>query len=200
MMGAATPSAARDRILETASALFYAHGINNVGIDAVIARSGVAKMTLYRHFPSKDRLVLAFLEKIDADWTAWLRARVEAAGPGVQARPLAVFDALGEWFETPAFRGCPFISTAAEIHDPAHPVARAAWRFKWGLREYFSELLREAGYSRSDALADQFLLLADGAIVRAAMAGGSDAAASARAAAEALLAQAASPSRRRARP
>jgi AcrR family transcriptional regulator len=178
---------ARTRILDTATALFYRHGINNVGIDAVIAQSGVAKMTLYRHFPSKDALVLAFLEKMNADWSAWLRARVKASRRPRRTRPLAVFDALGEWFRTPEFRGCPFISTAAEIRDPEHPAYRAAWNFKRELRDYLAELLREAGRADANTLADQFLLLADGAIVRAAMSGGPEAATGARAVAELLL-------------
>lgn len=179
--------AARDRILDTATALFYRHGINNVGVDLVIARSGVAKMTLYRHFRSKDELILAFLEKINADWGSWLRGRVAASRLRGRNRPLAVFDALEEWFGMPEFRGCPFISTAAEIHDPAHPVHRAAWKFKQELRDYFRDLLREAGVANAPPLADQLLLLADGAIVRAAMEGGADAARAARRAAALLL-------------
>ncbi len=87
----------------------------------------------------------------------------------------------------PEFRGCPFISTAAEIRDPAHPVHRAAWTFKQQLRDYFRDLLREAGIANAPSLADQMLLLADGAIVRAAMEGGTDAARAARRVAALLL-------------
>lgn len=177
---------ARERLLSTASELFYRHGINNVGIDLVLARSGVAKASLYHHFKSKDELVLAFLEKMDAEWSAWLRSRVEASKASGRLKPLAVFDALGEWFATETFRGCPFISTAAEVHDPGSPIHRAAWQFKQGLRRYLLELLEESG--RPDpALADQLLLLADGAIVRAALENRPEAAATARQAAAALL-------------
>lgn len=180
-------SEARERILEAATALFYRHGINNVGIDRIIAESGVAKMTLYRHFRSKDELVLAFLEKMNTDWTAWLRERVAALSSSVQERPLAVFDALGEWFTMPAFRGCPFISTAAEIHDPTHQVHQAAWRFKERLRDYFCELLLAAGHADAAELGDQFLLLADGAMVRAALSGDPGSARNARRVAERVL-------------
>lgn len=178
---------ARDRLLDTATELFYQHGIHSVGIDLVIAKSGVAKMTLYRHFGSKDDLVLAFLDRINTEWTTWLRSRVGASRVQPRNRPLAVFDALGEWFQSPTFRGCPFVATAAEFRDPSHAVHRASWRFKEGLRDYFHELLREGGRSNAGLLADQLLLLADGAIVRAAMEGRPDSARAAKRAAEALL-------------
>lgn len=177
---------ARERLLSTASELFYRHGINHVGIDMVLARSGVAKASLYHHFRSKDELVLAFLEKMNDEWGAWLRSRVEALATCGQPRSLAVFDALGEWFATDTFRGCPFISTAAEVHDPNSPIHQAAWRFKEGLRNYLLELLEKSG--RPDPiLADQLLLLADGAIVRAALENRPEAAAVAREAAAILL-------------
>jgi AcrR family transcriptional regulator len=176
---------ARERILETATQLFYRDGIHRVGIDLVIAESGVAKMSLYRHFGSKEELVLAFLDRINTEWFTWLEERVARARP--RQRPLAVFDALGEWFSTPTFRGCPFVSSAAEFRDAADPVHRAAWTFKKGLRDYFQVLLREADRSDHAALADAFLLLADGAMVRAAMEGKPDSARIARRTASALL-------------
>ena len=182
-----TATDARERVLSTASSLFYERGINQVGIDLVIATSGVAKMTLYRHFASKEALVLAFLDRTNAQWMTWLRTRVSSPAVPFTDRPLALFDALGAWFQTPTFRGCPFVSTAAEFRDPAHPAHQAAWRFKSGLRDYLRELVRDAGYRDVDALGDQLLLLADGATVRAAMEGRPDSATSARAVAATLL-------------
>ncbi len=178
---------AREKILATATRLFYAHGINNVGVDLVVAESRVTKTTLYRHFPSKDALVGAFLEKMNDDWSAWMTARVAGASDRPRQRLLAVFDALGEWFRTPEFRGCPFINTAAEVSDPKSPAARAAWRFKRGFRDSLVRLSREAGAPEPDRLADRLLLLADGAIVRAAMSGESGSAAVAKAAAAELI-------------
>lgn len=178
---------ARERVLATASALFYERSINTVGIDLVIATSGVAKMTLYRHFASKEALVLAFLDRANTEWMTWLRARVSSPSIPLGERPLAVFDALGEWFRTPTFRGCPFVSSAAEFRDPAHPVHQAAWRFKASLRDYVRDLLADARYREPDLLADQLLLLADGAIVRAAMETRSESASWARRAAFAVL-------------
>lgn len=178
-------ASARERILTTATELFYKHGIHRVGIDLVIAESGVAKMSLYRQFGSKEELVLAFLDRINTEWFTWLKGRVSPKR--VAQRPLAVFDALGEWFVTPTFRGCPFVSTSAEFRDPNDPVHQAAWKFKKGLRDYFQALLREAGRADHASLADSFLLLADGAIIRAAMEGKPDSAKVARRAAGALL-------------
>jgi hypothetical protein len=118
---------------------------------------------------------------------AWLRAHVSTDAIPLADRPLAVFDALGTWFATPTFRGCPFVSSAAEFRDPTHPVHQAAWRFKAGLRDYLRELLAEAAYGEPDLMADQLLLLADGAIVRAAMESRPESAVWARRAAAAVL-------------
>ena len=96
-----------------------------MGVDRVVAEAGVAKATLYRHFRSKDELVVAFLRRRDGRWRDWLRSAVERLAPRPADRPLAVFDALGEWFASDDFRGCAFINAAAEIADPDHP-ARAA--------------------------------------------------------------------------
>ncbi|HEX6106897.1 MAG TPA: hypothetical protein VFZ26_15020, partial [Gemmatimonadales bacterium] len=126
--------------------------------------------------------------KVYAEQSAWLRARVAAAKVGERHRPLVIFDALEEWFDAPGFRGCPFIGTAAEVRDAKQPVHRAAWRLKRILmRDYMQELLQEAGYRNAAVLADQMLLLVDGAAVRAAMEGGSESARAAKRAAALLL-------------
>jgi len=177
----------RERILKTATKLFYERGINNVGIDLVISRSGVAKMTLYHHFKSKDELVLAFLERVQQQWTAWFTGRVNKLATDPRKRLLAVFDVLEEWFKTPDFRGCPFINTAAEVGDSRHPAHRTALRYKMGLRDYFADLASKAGVSDTVAIADSMLMLADGAIVRAAMSGDAKIARHAKTAATALL-------------
>jgi AcrR family transcriptional regulator len=104
--------APRERILDAASAAFYRRGIRAVGVDSVIADADVAKATLYRHFPSKDALVQAFLERRDERWRAWFADAVERLAPDPADRPLAAFDALGEWFGSEDFRGCAFINAA----------------------------------------------------------------------------------------
>lgn len=180
---------ARERILAVATRLFYAYGINSVGVDRVVAESKVTKTSLYRHFPSKEILVVAFLEKINAEWSAWLRERVEGVSAHPRARLLAVFDALGEWFRTPTFRGCPFINTSAEIASRSRSSTKAAVAFKREFREYLRTLSAKAKVPDPDLLADQLLLLADGAIVRAAMTGDVRSAAVAKKAAGSLIRQ-----------
>src|SRR5919198_628761 len=116
----------RERLLDTAYELFSRRGIRGVGIEEVIARAGVAKATLYRHFPSKDDLVLAFLELREERWTrGWveLEARQRASDPEEQL--LAIFDVFDEWFHREDFEACSFINVLLEL-GPAHPVGRAS--------------------------------------------------------------------------
>ena len=107
-------SPARERVLETAFRLFYAHGIRGVGIDRIVAESGVAKATLYKYFPAKDDLVLAYLDKVDATWTAQLHDAASAGGPDPAAQLVGMFDALSSACRRDGYRGCAFINAAAE--------------------------------------------------------------------------------------
>ena len=182
---AATPP--RERILAAASVAFYQQGIRAVGVDSVIADAGVAKATLYRHFPSKDALVQAFLERRDRRWREWFVGAVERLGPDPPDRPLAVFDALGEWFGSDDFRGCAFINAAVEITDPAHPARDAVREHERRLAEYLAVVCEEADLVDPAAAAAALFLLVEGAIVCALIEGGSDAATRARAAAARLL-------------
>src|SRR5262245_7388406 len=118
---------ARERILETAYELFSRHGTRAVGVDAIVAQSGVAKMSLYRNFASKDELILAFLELREARWTrAWLKEEIEARAETPAGRLLAIFDVFGEWFQRDDFEGCSFINVMLELDDREHPVRRAS--------------------------------------------------------------------------
>jgi AcrR family transcriptional regulator len=185
-MSTRTPSA-RDRILDAASASFYREGIRAVGVDSVIADAGVAKATLYRHFPSKDALVLAFLERRDARWRSWFVEAVERISPDRAGRPLAVFDALAEWFSSEDFRGCAFLNAAAEIADPAHPARGAVRLHEERLAAHLGTICSEAGLPDPSAAAADLFLLVEGAIVCALVEGTADPAARARAAAARLL-------------
>ncbi len=178
---------ARERILDAASASFYREGIRAVGVDSVIADAGVAKATLYRHFPSKDALVLAFLERRDGRWRAWFAEAVERISPEPADRPLAVFDALAEWFSSDDFRGCAFLNAAAEIADPAHPARGAVRLHEERLAEHLGAICAEAGLAEPAAAAADLFLLVEGAIVCALVEGTADPAARARAAAARLL-------------
>ena len=146
-------------------------------------------MTMYKHFGSKDALAAAFLEDIYGQWSAWFTQRVSVLSKTARRpedRALTIFDALKEWFETPEFRGCPFINTVAEISDVRHPARKAAIGFKQNLLELIHDTLRASGQDRGD-LAEQMLMLVDGAIVRATMTASSAPATKARKAAAKLL-------------
>ncbi len=190
----ATPArSARERILDAASTSFYREGIRAVGVDAVIAEAGVAKATLYRHFPSKDDLVVAFLERRDVRWRAWFAEAVERIAPDPATRPLAVFDALGEWFASDDFRGCAFLNAAAEIADPAHPARAAVRMHEERLAEYIATICSGAGLPDPAATAADIFLLVEGAIVCALVEGSAHPAARARATALRLLSRSAHP-------
>src|SRR5258706_3159195 len=116
--GTDQPATARERIDATAYELFCRHGIRAVGVDTIVARSGVAKKTLYRHYPSKNELALAFLRRRDELWTrAWLQRRIEGRAGTPDKKLLAIFDAFDEWFHRPYFEGCPFLKAILEHDD-----------------------------------------------------------------------------------
>ncbi|MGH7703427.1 MAG: TetR/AcrR family transcriptional regulator [Gemmatimonadales bacterium] len=185
----AHPSSVRERILDSAADLFYKRGIRNVGIDEIIARAGVAKMSLYKHFPSKDALIVEWLRRRDQRWRHWFVTAVERSGSTPRRRILGVFDALAEWFGTRDFRGCAFINSAVELADPRHPGFQASLEHKELVYQYLRELTTAAGAPRPEALARQLVLLMDGAIVGALMQGsGAAPARDAKRAAQAMLA------------
>lgn len=158
---------ARMRILETATDLFYREGIRAVGIDAIIARSGVAKMSLYRNFASKDDLVVAFLEHRDGIYWQWWD-HVMAAHPDDARRQIGdLFSSLTRRVTSPLYRGCPFINTATEFPDPDHPARAICLANKMELRRRLRELAKRAGARDPRMLADQLLLLMEGAYAAA---------------------------------
>lgn len=159
----------RDRILAAAYTLFSRHGIRAVGIDAIIRRSGVAKMTLYRHFPSKDDLVLAFLSQRETLWTTeWLRAEIERRAKSPRDRLLAIFDVFGEWFKVPGFEGCSFVNVMLETTDRESPIRKATVECLARIREYLQELAAAAGVSDPADFAAKWHILMKGSIVAAA--------------------------------
>jgi AcrR family transcriptional regulator len=133
---------ARDRLLDVAGELFYREGIRAVGIDTIIARAGVAKASLYNHFKSKDELIAAWLERKDAEFSAWFVAAVERRASEPRERLLAVFDALHEWFRTSDFRGCAFLNSCAELPDPSHPARSVIVTAKRRTRDYLRAAAR----------------------------------------------------------
>jgi AcrR family transcriptional regulator len=155
---------ARDRILAAAARLFYRDGLRATGVDRIIAESGVAKMSFYRHFPAKADLIRAFLDHRHDYWMGWLRERVER---DFGRRGLAALaDALQEWFEEPGFRGCAFINAVAEGGDAGRDVAV---RHKDELARYVEELAARLGRRDAKVIAAKAMILIEGAIVRAQM-------------------------------
>ena len=169
-----TPPSARDRILETAFALFYARGIRAVGVDLIIAESGVAKATFYKHFPAKDELVLAYLDKVDGIWTQQLRAAAEAAGSDPADQLVGMFDALASACRREGYRGCAFINAAAES-VPGSPVHERTVAHKDAVRAWVRDLADAAGASDPDGLARALTLLLDGGLSDGALAASPDA-------------------------
>jgi AcrR family transcriptional regulator len=162
------PASARERILETAYELFSRHGIRSVGVDRIIATSGVAKMSLYRHFRSKDELVLAFLQEREQRWTReWLVAEVSRRGRTGAERLLAIFDVFGEWFQQSDFEGCSFINVLLEFDEPEHPIRQATAEHLATIRSFVREFAEQAGVEDPDAVAHQWHILMKGSIVAA---------------------------------
>lgn len=154
---------ARQRILDTASEMFYRDGVRAVGIDAIIARSGVAKMSLYRNFSSKDDLVTAWLEDRDRFfWQRWDRAEASGAGEP-RARLEAVLDMVAATVSHPKWRGCPFLNTTTEFPEPDHPARRVILVHKAAVRQRLRALAAAAGARDPDLLTHQLQLLIDGA-------------------------------------
>jgi AcrR family transcriptional regulator len=154
---------ARDRILDTAFRLFYARGPRGVGVDTVVAESGVAKTTLYKHFPRKDDLVLAYLDKVDQAWFGQLRAAAREAGDNPRDQLVGMFDALASACRREGYHGCAFINTAAESENGSDVHARTV-EHKHVVRAWVTDLARRAGANDPDLLARQLTLLIDGGL------------------------------------
>jgi AcrR family transcriptional regulator len=159
---------ARERILATAYELFSRRGIRDVGIDEVIERAGVAKATLYRHFPSKDDLVVAFLERREELWTlAWVEAEAKRRGTTPEDQLLAIFELFDEWFHREDFEACSFINVLLEM-GPEHRVGQASVRHLASIRSIVGRLAEEAGLRDPASFAHSWHILMKGSIVAAA--------------------------------
>ena len=167
----ATPQSkqdARERILDTAYELFSRRAIRDVGIDEVIERAGVAKATLYRHFPSKDDLVIAFLERREERWTvAWVEAEARRRGSTPEEQLLAIFELFDEWFRRDDFEACSFINVLLEM-GPEHPVGQASVRHLASIRSVVGRLAEEAALRDPESFAHSWHILMKGSIVSAA--------------------------------
>lgn len=194
-MGASTVTrpesaqSARERILNTAYELFSRRGVHDVGVDELVQRAGVAKATLYKHFPSKDELVLAFLERREQLWTyGWVEREAQRRGTTPEAQLLAIFDLFDEWFHGNDFEGCSFVNTLLEFGDLEHPLGRASATYLENIRSVVRNLALEAGLRDPGDFALSWHILMKGSIVQAAE-GDVDAAKRARALGSVLIEQ-----------
>ena len=158
---------ARDRILATAHELFYRDGIRATGIDRVIAEAGVTKVTFYRHFPSKNALILAYLEYRHRLWMDWLDEALKRHPCRAQDAAEQLIGVFREWFESEHYRGCAFLNAVVELGGGFPEVAEIACRHKHEVTEVIARLLPECPEREERALAIAVVL--DGAILRAQM-------------------------------
>jgi len=159
-------SSARERILLTAHALFYREGIRATGIDRIIREAGVTKVTFYRHFPSKNDLIRDYLEYRHEHWMNWFRNALQRYGTS-SAKPLdTVVEALGEWFQDEAYRGCAFINAVAEFDGALSDVAEISRRHKKEMTDVLGSLLAGSASEGKEAMVAMAI---DGAIIRAQM-------------------------------
>ncbi len=157
----------REDLLDTAIELFLARGFHATGIDTILAESGVSKKTLYRHFRSKEELILAALKKYDGLFRNGFMRQVEERAETPRGRLLAVFDVAAEWFEQNNFYGCLFINAIGEYAAPEAPIRQVCQDFKALMRRYIEDLCAALAAPDPAGLADELALLLEGAIVTA---------------------------------
>ncbi|KQR82056.1 TetR family transcriptional regulator [Arthrobacter sp. Leaf337] len=158
---------ARQRIVDTAYQLFARRGIRDVGVNELISSAGVAKATFYRHFASKDELVLAFLEQRDRVWTVDMivaDARRRGSTPAEQL--LAIFDVFGDWFRRDDFEACSFINILLEM-GANHPLGRASIDYLARIRGHVQQLAEEAGLRDTEDFSRSWHILMKGSIISA---------------------------------
>ncbi len=184
------PSSRREQLVETAVNLFYRHGYHATGIDKILAEAHVSKPTLYKHFRSKDELIIAALRRWDEQSRNWLMREMERRGRTPQEQLLALYDTLEDWFGTPGFQGCMFVNAAAEFAEQNNPIHVVAAEHKRLFGAYIQELAARTGAANPGELAKQLLLLMEGAIVTTHVSGKGDAARRAKRIAQGLMEQA----------
>ena len=184
-------SDARERALSTAYRLFSQHGVQAVGVDRIIAEAGIAKATLYKHFGSKEELVLAALQRREEVWSReWLEQEIKRRARTPRTRLLAIFDAFDEWFRRDDYESCLFTKALLEQDDRTSPIAQASVAHLANVHTMIRDLAEEAGIADPDGFAHRWQLLMLGSIT-AASTGDVDAALRARELATLLLRSAA---------
>ena len=189
-MEAAGAGDTRDQILRTAYALYWRDGIHAVGVDRIVSEAGVAKTSLYRHFGSKEGLVIAVIEHHTEVWTRnWLQAEIERRGKTPKGQLLAIFDVFDDWFHEDSFDGCLFINTLTEAHHEPAPVRDAAVVALAEIRALVADMAAAAGVRDPKEFAYRLQIVMSGSVT-AALQGDVNAAKRARSLANLLLEQA----------
>ena len=177
----------REHLVDVAMQLFNKHGYHATGVDTILAEAGIAKTTLYRHFKTKDDLIVAVLAKVDEAAREEMRAFVEAASSDPEQRLLATFGQLDIWLQDCNFAGCPFVAAAGEFGEGPNVVLQQVLLHKRLYLAYFEELVRAANIADFKTVARQIVLLHEGAVAFAQVLGAKGVADTARKAAEVLI-------------
>lgn len=162
---------AKDKILETALNLFYQHGINSVGVDRIIAEADIAKMTFFKHFPTKRDLILEFLKIRDERYMNWVHDNLVSITTDEKKQLAASIEVMFRWFKLIDFRGCAFINTTAEVGPGISEEKILCVSHKKRLTKFLSDLAKKGDYKKPDVLADLLVTAIDGATIRAQMEG-----------------------------
>ncbi len=157
---------ARDQVLSAAGALFHREGIRSVGVDAIAEAAGVVKTTMYRHFGSKEGLVVAYLKQMDQRHSGWVE-KVLASQNEPRLQLYALFEHIAQMVSEPSWHGCPFLGASTEFREQGNPIHEAAHSHKRRWRDRLRDLAEGAGARDPDLLADQLATLADGAYATA---------------------------------
>jgi len=180
----------RDELVQKSLKVFYENGFHATGMDLLVARTGISKTSMYKHFRTKEDLILAALHLRDEQFRDWLFRRMKELGATPRAQLLAMFDALREWFSEESFRGCMFIKASAEYQEVEDPIYAQSSEHKRLLISHFTELATMAGAAEPAILARKLLILKEGAIISAHLLHGENPAMDAKAVAKTLLAEA----------
>jgi len=179
-------AAPKEKLFQTAARLFYQCGYRAIGVDTIATKSGIGKMTLYRHYPSKDDLIVAYLQNSnEIFWNNFEQITKDASTP--REKLLAFFESLQNYVKTPACYGCPFLNVATEYPETDYPGHKVAIEHKQSVRARFRQLANEAGAHNPEVLADQLFLLMDGAYMASRMFGAKNPASHVVSAAKALI-------------
>ena len=157
----------REELIRGALLIFYNEGFHATGMDRVAAETGVSKTAIYKHFRTKEDLILATLRLRDETFRYWFFSRMEKLSPEPLGQLLAMFDALEEWFETDDFQGCMFVKAASEFQNISHPIHQQSAEHKRLLERHILKLAKNADITNPESMARQLLLLKEGAIVSA---------------------------------